>query len=255
MLALLFLASCNNTSNSSESDSELSIVLEKGGLKVSEVYSLPFESSKLLEVSPSDNSSIIDTGAVNFSFDVSNYQLGDQTELSEERLCANSAEGQHIHLILNNEPYSAHYDAEFPKKLEKGQYVALAFLSRSYHESLKNKEAFKLWKFSVGEELNSDFDVNSPQMFYSRPKGTYKGADTKKLLLDFYLTNTDLSDDGNKVIAEINGNTFVLNKWAPFIIEGLPMGEVKIKLSLVDEEGHLVKSPFNPVERTVVLEE
>jgi hypothetical protein len=253
--ALLIFISCDNKKKSSSSDTIISTVIEKGGLKVSEVYSLSFSTAKLKINSPERNTAILDTNVVEFSFDISNYDLGEQTADLDEKLCANSPEGQHIHLILNNEPYAAHYDSEFTKELEKGDYVALAFLSRSYHESLKNKSAYKLWEFSVGKDFESQIDVNGSHLFYSRPKSTYIGEDTKRILLDFYLVNVDLSPDGFKVKAEVNGISFILNKWVPYIIEGLPMGETKIKLSLLDEEGHLVKSPYNPVERTIVLEE
>lgn len=90
-------------------------------------------------------------------------------------------------------------------------------------------------------------------MFYSRPKGEYKGYETKYVLLDFYLVNTELSKKGNKVIAEINGVEFIIDSWVPFIIEGLPAGESTIKLSLVDRNGDLVKTMYNPVERKIVL--
>ena len=90
-------------------------------------------------------------------------------------------------------------------------------------------------------------------MFYSRPKGTYEGVDTKKLLLDFYLINTEISPEGNKVRATINGEEFILDDWVPYYIEGLPLGEVIIKLELLDSTGDLIKTPFNPVERKVIL--
>ena len=76
----------------------------------------------------------------NFSFEVENYELGAQT-LNNSKL-ANSAKGQHIHFILNNAPYSAHYSGNFSKKLEEDNNVILAFLSRSYHESVKNSNAY-----------------------------------------------------------------------------------------------------------------
>lgn len=253
--ALFFLISCENRKKNVSLDTIISTVIEKGGLKVSEVYSLSFSTAKLKVKSPENNQAVLDTHVVEFSFDISNYDLGEQTADLEEKLCANSSEGQHVHLILNNEPYTAHYESEFIKELEKGDYVALAFLSRSYHESLKNKNAYKLWEFSVGKDFESQIDVYGNHLFYSRPKGVYKGEDTKRILLDFYLVNVNLSSDGFKVKAEVNGVSFILNKWVPYIIEGLPMGETKIKLSLLDEEGHLVKSPYNPVERTITLEE
>ena len=33
---------------------------------------------------------------------------------------ANSAKGQHIHFIVNNGPYSAHYSNNFEKDIENG---------------------------------------------------------------------------------------------------------------------------------------
>ena len=43
-----------------------------------------------------------------FNFEVDNYELGIQTENEFKFKLANSAKGQHIHFIVNNEPYSAH---------------------------------------------------------------------------------------------------------------------------------------------------
>ena len=108
---------------------------------------------------------------------------------------ANSAKGQHIHFIVNNGPYSAHYNDNFETKLNNKNNLILAFLSRSYHESVKNNDAFVLTQ--TGEE--NQIDLSSEFLFYSRPKGVYKGDDTKKLLFDFYLVNTDLSPNGNNV--------------------------------------------------------
>ena len=184
-----------------------------------------------------------------FSFDISNYELGAQTKNDIESQLANSAKGQHIHFIVNNGPYSAHYTNNFKKKLEKDNNVILAFLSRSYHESVKNPNAFILTQ--IGE---NKIDLNKEFLFYSRPKGIYKGKDTEKLLLDFYLVNTTISPNGNKVKATINDAEFIITEWAPYYLEGLPKGEVKIKLELINSDGKLVDSPFNPSVRTVILE-
>ena len=184
-----------------------------------------------------------------FSFNVNRYELGLQTLRDFKYSLANSAKGQHIHFIVNNDPYSAHYNEKFSKKLEGNSNVVLAFLSRSYHESIKNKNAFVL--IQLGEQ---NIDLNSEFLFYSRPKGIYKGDDTEKLLLDFYLVNTEISADGNKVRATIQDKEFIIDEWAPYYIEGLSKGEVKIKLELIDEAGNLIDTPFNPSKRTVILE-
>ena len=192
---------------------------------------------------------IISEDGYEFKFNVEQYQLGLQTLKDFEYTLANSAKGQHIHFIVNNDPYSAHYNEKFSKKLEGNSNIILAFLSRSYHESVKNTNAFVL--IQVGEQK---IDLNNEFLFYSRPKGTYKGSDTEKLLLDFYLVNTEISANGNKVRATIQDKEFIIDEWSPYYIEGLSKGEVNIKLELIDASGNLIETPFNPSERTVTLE-
>ncbi len=221
-----------------------------------EPYSPEFPDAKITMMAPKDNS-FLDNGKVKFDFKVENYDLMSQTTDAMSKHCANSDKGQHIHLILNNEPYLAKYEPSFEVDLEKGNYVALAFLSRSYHESIKNPQAGVLMQFTVGkkDENLGKADLTGSHMFYSRPKGTYSGEDTKKVLLDFYLVNVNLSEAGNKVRATINGETFYITNWVPYFIEGLPMGENTIKLELIDAEGNVITGPFNTVERTITLEE
>lgn len=201
-------------------------------------------------VEPNDSSN-----SVSYSFEVTDYELGIQTDDATTRGIANSGKGQHIHFIVNNGPYSAHYMPGISNQLGDGNYVVLAFLSRSYHESVKGAAAYHVENLNVGGAAVEEADLSAPHLFYSRPKGTYKGEDTKKLMLDFYLLNTAISADGNKVRATINGKEFLIDEWAPYYIEGLPMGEVNIKLELLDNDGNPIEGPFNSVERSVTLEE
>ena len=199
-----------------------------------------------------DEGAVVEAGDVSFDFDVSNYELGVQTADAEDKMIANSGKGQHIHLILNNKPYSAHYEPDFNKEMKPGHYVALAFLSRSYHESVKGDNAYALKQFSVGEE-QEQLDLSGEHLFYSRPKGTYSGADTARILFDFYLINTSISEDGNKVRLTVNGNEFMITEWKPYIVKGLPLGENTFKIELIDSEGNQVPGPFNVEERIVTL--
>lgn len=192
---------------------------------------------------------------VAFDFEVSGFELGAQTEGADEQGLANSENGQHIHLILGTRPYSAHYEADFEQRVEPGYHVALAFLSRSWHESVKTPEASLVRELFVGttpEEVERA-DLDAPHLFYSRPKGTYTGEDTERVMLDFYLVNADLSPDGYKVRATIDDRSVTFTRWVPYVIEGLPMGEVTIQLELLDENDELVDSPLNPVVRKVML--
>ncbi|RZK31573.1 MAG: hypothetical protein EOO57_16155 [Hymenobacter sp.] len=192
---------------------------------------------------------------VSFSYDLTNFQLTKMTGSDHAMQMANSMKGQHIHLIIDNQPYIAKYETKFTQDLTPGPHVVLSFLSRSYHESLKQRGAYDLRTISVGKDTTrSNFDVKAPALFYSRPKDTYAGNDAKKIMLDFYLVNTTLSASGNKVRATINGTEFLLDQWLPYLMEGLPAGQATIKLELVDNGGTLIPGPYNSVTRTITVQ-
>ena len=191
---------------------------------------------------------IVDSTSNKFTFEVESYKLGNQTEKTHVPNLANSDKGQHIHLITNNGPYSAHYESEFEKYIEEKNSIILAFLSRSYHESVKNKNAYVLMQ--TGEKYN----LNNEYIFYSRPKGKYSGNAAEKILLDFYLVNTEISKEGNRVRVTINDQEFMIYKWVPYYIEGLQKGETTIKLELLNNNNKLVETEFNPTTRTINID-
>jgi len=230
--------------------------MSKGGITLTPVADSPDYSDATLTLRGPSASSELASGKTNFWYDVKNYELGNQTPDAPQKSCANSAKGQHIHLILNNQPYSAYYTNKFSKELPDNYYVALAFISRSYHESIKNKGAYALHDFTVGQKMSDgpQVDLKAEHLFYSRPKGKYIGAgNIEKVMLDFYLVNTEIGKNGNKVRATINGTAFTIDKWQPYMMEGLPMGTNKIKLELIDSKGQAVEGPFNVVEREFQL--
>lgn len=224
-----------------------------GSINLTKAEDSPEFPDAILEQTQPNNGEKLKAGPVTFQYNVKNYELTKMTESQHAQHLANSEKGQHIHLIVNNEPYDAVYDTNYKKELSEGHYVEISFLSRSYHESIKNPDAYVLRQFTVGNAQTKNVDLNAPHMFYSRPKGEYTGKDTERIMLDFYLVNTELSEGGNKVRATINGQEFMINDWKPYHITGLPMGENTIKLELLDANGNLVQSPFNPVTRTITL--
>ena len=123
--------------------------------------------------------------------------------------------------------------------------------------SIKNKNAYALSSVITGmSRYTARYaapDLTSPMLFYSRPKGEYSGLETDAVLLDFYIVNCDLSNEGYRVKAEINGTEFMLKKWCGYFMEGLPMGENTVKLTLIDAKGKQVESPYAVSERKFVL--
>ena len=228
----------------------------------SDISITPIEDSKMfpgakLEVT-SQISSPIGTDSVSLKtmYKVSNFELTMHTEGHNGEHMANSGQGQHIHYILDNSPYAALYKPENTAKLKKGsEHYLLSFLSRSYHESLKEKDAFVLERFKINDKGGYEKLAvpAEPMLFYSRPKGEYKGMDTKAILLDFFVVNTTLSKKGYKVQANVNGQDFILHEWRPYQITGLPMGKNTITLTLIDAKGKAVLGKNTSIERKITL--
>lgn len=146
--------------------------------------------------------------------------------------------GNHIHVILDNQPYEAYYnlDEEFElRNVADGEHTLRFFPSRPWHESYKNAGAFQMVKFTVkgggadqtkpattnanqpmsnansaanakptpeGKDMPAStagaIDATKPLLTYSRPKGEYKAADADAIMIDFWLTNAKLQGDGGE---------------------------------------------------------
>lgn len=225
-------------------------IYEQNGLKVYPAPASVQYPEAALKLEAPESGAVIAGQSVPFSFDVSDFELGIETADAASKGLANSGMGQHIHLIVDNGPYSAHYEADFTEEVANpGHHIGIAFLSRSYHESVKEPTAYQLFQFTTGEDVGAaateTVDLEEPMLFYSRPKGAYAGDETKEVLLDFYVVNTELSDAGHRAKVTVNDqDTFYITQWAPYVIEGLPLGENTITVELVDAEGNAVDSPL-----------
>ena len=90
LLLVILFASCKN-------ETEITITKVSG--------SPEYVNAKLSLEEP-----IIVEDGYEFSFNVDEYELGLQTLKDFKYILANSAKGQHIHFIVNNDHYSAHYN-------------------------------------------------------------------------------------------------------------------------------------------------
>jgi hypothetical protein len=148
-----------------------------------------------------------------------------------------TGKGNHIHVILDNEPYEAYYELDQPfelRNLTEGKHTLRVFASRPWHESYKNDQAFQMVSFTVkgggdaskptttnsgqtmannnsapspsstreGKDMHSskagEVDPTKPLLTYSRPKGENKGVDADPIMIDFWLSNAKLKGDGGE---------------------------------------------------------
>lgn len=258
LLALALFTACSNDNSTNEESTEEKVEAESAAENTASSESVMRSGDYTLtpmSPSPSYPDAAMESMSYsqgNWKFEISgeSYNLGVQTDDAGAKGCANSAKGQHIHLIVDNAPYAAKYESEFEYEIADGKHAVLAFLSRSYHESIKSITAYKADMLYVQDnETVRSLPIADPFIFYSRPKGVYEGEDTKRVMLDYYLLNTT---EDHYVMADINGTVFKLTNWQPYIIEGLPAGDNKITLTLMDKNGK-VATGFNPVSREFKL--
>jgi len=262
-VALLNLAACNNTktdetSQATDTTSHIAATTTPSApIAIKPVTGSPaFPDAKLGIKNIKAELQGPDSVKITIDYDVKNYELKNQTADAAGKDCNNSKDGQHIHFILDNQPYMALYE---PTKTftvpVKSEHYLMSFLSRSYHESIKTKDAGVLLHFSVDDKgkLTKMEIPKTPMIFYSRPKGQYIGNDTKNLLLDFYVYNTILAADGNKVKVNVNGTDFTIDTWQPYFINNAPMGEVTVSVQLTDKDGKNIEGVNTSVSRTINL--
>ncbi len=214
---------------------------------------------------PAD-SAVLDSADVDVVVEADSFETGIQTDTERAQEIANSANGQHFHVILDNQPYMANYEAGTPfdiGTLEPGPHTLVVLPSRSYHESVKRADAYDLVNFYVEEDTGTFMLApDDPAIIYSRPKGTYSGADAERIMLDFYLHNVELSEDGYKArytirSADANGEELVsttLTEWAPAFVTGLESGTYTVQLQLLNAEGEVVPGDFNDTTREIQVD-
>jgi len=201
--------------------------------------------------------------------------------------------GNHVHVILDNQPYEAYYnlDTEFElRNVADGEHTLRFFPSRPWHESYKNTGAFQMVKFTVknggadatkpattnanqtmsnanaaptpeGKDMPPStagaVDASKPLLTYSRPKGEYKAADTDAIMIDFWLANAKLQGDGGEYRVRYSvdgGEAKFVDKWQPIWLSGWTNGKHSVKVELVNKEGNLVDNGgYNSTTREITV--
>jgi hypothetical protein len=135
--------------------------------------------------------------------------------------------GPHLHVVLDNRPYIAHYDADAPlvfKDLEPGSHTLRVFAGKPWYESFKNSEAYAQVSFHVLAPTPEYVpQPQLPLLTYNHPTGSY-GAEP--ILVDFWLANapvresllTDLPRDW-RIRYTLNGQSGLLDRWESFYLK------------------------------------
>ena len=201
-----------------------------------------------------------------------------------------TGKGNHIHVILDNQPYEAYYELNQPFELRnvtEGKHTLRVFASRPWHESYKNDGNFQMIEFTVkgggdalkptttkdGQTMASptparegkdmakssggNVDPAKPLLTYSRPKGEYKDQDADPIMIDFWLSNARLQGDGGQFRVRYSidgGDAKFLDKWEPIWLSGWISGKHSVKLELVDKDGNLVDNGgYNSTVRDITV--
>lgn len=191
------------------------VVLEKDGITLKEIKTESNEAELTL------NTTSFKEGKNHLSFSV------------------NGVNDYNISYLANNYYHTQFSSDIFEMEFLYGNNVFLAFLTDKNNIAIKSNKGSVLKNAVVGDMENM-FDMNQPHLFYYLPK-----AETVNPILDFYLVNTSLSENGNKVKVTINQTEFIINKWAAYQIAGLPSPQNTVRIQLIDKNGNLIDGPFN----------
>lgn len=96
-----------------------------------------------------------------------------------------TGKGNHIHVILDNQPYEAYYELSQPFELlnvAEGKHTLRVFPSRPWHESYKNAGAFQMVEFTVkgGGDASKPTTTKDRQMMAAPTKSPAAKAEPNK---------------------------------------------------------------------------
>jgi len=245
---------------------------DSSGIRVVPVPRTPEPATSLLTIAVPEPGKMLNN-PVWIQFRVEGYALGADSQFDRADEVANSKMGQTIHVVIDNYPYFPinepaidpfdeqgyyyyqSYKFEVPYQLDEGVHTIRIFPARSFGESLKGERVFHSTFFYLGsQDGGTPVDLSKPYLTYNEPSDQFYLQEGKPVLLDFFLTNCELSQDGYKVKVTIDGKSSrMVTSWQPYYIYGLKRGDHTVRLQLLDSQNKQVSGPFNDVERTFTV--
>jgi len=204
------------------------------------------------------------------------YPLSVMSNFERAMQLRSNGQGQTVHVIIDNNQYftldkgslynfdqqRAFYDNvlnfKIPYNLSQGEHLIRAFPARSYGESIKDPESFAIRLFYVKDPQRKNllkFDPSAPLLTYNEPQGSFDVSETQPILLDFYITNCRLSENGYRVRLKIDGKQqAIITRWVPYYMYGFTKGSHTVTLELIDKKGKKVPGEFNKIKRIIYVQ-
>lgn len=242
----------------------------KTNIRIVSVDPTPEPDQVLTHISFPDNGEVKESNPVTVQIRLEGFPLGIYSDFPRARELRDRKQGQSLHIIVDDKPFIAVNEAiddtadseeidfdqtievTIPFKLSDGPHVLRVFPVRSFDESLKGHKAFESTYFYVGKKQGKPVDLSQPYLTYNQPVGEFESG--KPILLDFFLSNAQLSRDGYKVRLTIDGSDKrILTQWIPYYIYGLSKGSHTIKLELLNPLNRVVPGLFGDPQRTITL--
>src|SRR6266550_7523983 len=140
-----------------------------------------------------------------------------------------TGKGNHIHVILDNQPYEAYYELDQPFELRnvtEGKHTLRVFASRPWHESYKNEGSFQMASFTVkgGGDASKPTTTNSGQVM-SDNKTKAKGTPTPNTTANANASASPAPPREGKDVAKSNAGE--VDPAKPLLTYSRPKGEYK----------------------------
>lgn len=243
-------------------------------IRVLAVKPTPEPETAVIAIQVPKEGTILNGNPVWIQVRVDGYALGADSQFDRAYEVVNSNLGQTLHVIIDDHPYfpvngpsidpfneegwyyDQNYKFEVPYRLEKGFHTVRVFPARSFGEGLKGERTFFASYFFVGnrDKESQASILEKPYLTYNEPSNLTHLVEGKPVLLDFYISNVELTPDGYKVRMTLDETIQrVLVSWQPYYIYGLKKGKHTLKLELIDGKGGVLSDPYNSIAQTFTV--
>ncbi|HSI89354.1 MAG TPA: hypothetical protein VK918_09880 [Pyrinomonadaceae bacterium] len=168
LLAALFITGCGdtatntaNTTNANTAPAAMTLAETEVPQRIRDMMAARGEQDQAqpdVEITAPEDGSVVESSTVRVEIELSGDLKGYMPGMDPE-----TKMGNHVHVILDNQPYEAYYNIEADlfelRNVPDGEHTLRVFASRPWHESYKNEGSFDMVRFTV---KNGGADVEKP---------------------------------------------------------------------------------------------